>query len=156
MSGFGNSALGTSPFGVGTPLTSADPPTALVRAGLALPGCRYIDPRTRDYAHDDDTRQLAQMPPVRQRVLLALLTLRGSSTVIPRMGIAMPRKITESFDTEVRHAVLGALYQLTTVERVARVNSVRAERHSPAGRVLVEVEFTDLTNNEDDRVSAAL
>lgn len=156
MTGFGNSAMGTSPFGVGTPITSAEPPTALVRAGLARPGCRYLDPRTRDYVHDDNTRQLAQMPPVRQRVLLALLTLKGSSTVLPRMGVAMPRKISESFDTEVRHAVLAALYQLTTVERVARVNAIRAERLSPAGRVLVEVEFTDLTNDEDDRVTAAL
>ena len=156
MSGFGNSAMGTSPFGVGTPLSSADPPTALVQAGLARPGCRFIDPRTRDYVQDDDTRQLAQMPPIRQRVLLALLTVKGSSSVLPRMGVATPRKITEAFDTQMRHAVMSALYQLTTVERVIRVNAIHATRLSPAGRVLVEVEYVDLTTGEDDIAQAVL
>lgn len=156
MTGFGNSALGTSPFGIGTPSTSADPPTALVQAGLARPGCRFIDARTRDYVHDPDTLQLAQMPVTRQRVMLALLTIKGSSTVLPRLGLRMPRKITEAFDTEVRHAVLSALYQLTTVERVIRVNAIHAARLSPAGRVLVEVEYVDLTTGEDDAAQAVL
>ena len=156
MAGFGNSPVGTSPFGLGQPTTTAEPPTVKVLAGLATPGCRYLDPNTRDYVHDDDSGQLAQMPTTRQRVLLALLTVKGSSTVLPNLGVRMPRKITEAFERETQHAVQSALHRLTVIERVVAVRAIKVERLAGTGRVGVTVEFVDLTTGEEDAVSSAL
>ena len=93
------------------------------------------------------------MPVTRQRVLLCLLTIRGSSSTLPDLGIRAPTKITESFEQDMRAAVQSALYVLTTVERVVRVNSIDVAKY-PGGRALTTVNYTDLTTGEDDSVTA--
>jgi hypothetical protein len=140
MSGLGNSALGTSPFGLGTPVAAAVPPTG-------KPGSRFIDPRSRDYQIDTATGQLAQMPAARQRVLLALMTVKRSSSVLPNFGIALPGKIDQAYQRRVTDAVRVALRHLTDVERVIRVDSVLVGVR-PLGLVTITVAYTDLSNGK--------
>lgn len=145
--GFGTDPLGTSPFGIGTPVAAQPLPE-----GPA--GSRYLDPLVGDY-RVGQLGQLGQMPPVRQRVLLALRTLRGSSTVLPGFGLVLPRKLDEKAEANVRNAVLAALRRMTDVERVLRVESVVAQKH-PGGRLAVLVAFSDLTTGQRDTVSTVL
>lgn len=141
MPGLGLTAVGSTPFGVGTPVSGAAPPVP------ATVGARFLSPRTRDY-EQGPTGHLAQMPPVRQRVLLALLTVRGSSTALPAFGLKMPAKITETFAVHVRYAVRDALRKMTDVDRVLRVDGIDVVRIAPAGRILVTVSYADLTTGE--------
>lgn len=145
MPGFGNFAFGLSPYGLGTPATAALPPT-----GAA--GCRYINPATGDYEIDPSTKQQAQMPSVRQRVLLAVATLLRSSTAVPGMGIQLPRKMGSSYEAEARNSVLLALRQLIQVERVVRVDAIYVKR-GLGGRSLITISFTDLTTGISDKVT---
>lgn len=147
MAGAGLAPAGLFPAGFGVGDDAPEPPTGAW-------GSRYINPSTGDYEQDPDTRQLKQMPPVRQRVLLALKTIAGSSTVRPDDGIRPPRKIDSSFDRRMDDAVRVALRQLTDVEKVARVDAVTTERvPGNSGRVTVTVEYTDLTTGQADKVS---
>lgn len=137
MAGLGSAPVGIFPFGLGTPVEAAVPTTG-------TPGSRYLNPSSGDYEIDSTTGGMAQMPPVRQRVLLALKTLRGSSSVLSDFGLRLPRKIDQSIDARMRDAVRVALYHLTDVERVARLDSVLTNR-SGAGRIACVVAWTDLT-----------
>lgn len=143
MSGVGISSFGLSPYGTGTPATGEAPPT-----GSA--GSRYINPATRDYEQDTTTKQLAQMPGVRQRVLLAVLTLARSSTVYPG-GIKQPRKMGTLFVAEMHQAVRATLRILTDVEKVVRIDTITVERGT-GGRSRTTIEYTDLTTGEPDSV----
>jgi phage baseplate assembly protein W len=136
MSGLGNSALGTSPFGLGTPVAAAVLPT-----GSA--GSRFIAPGTGDYEHDAETGQLKQMPRSRQKVLLALKTERGSSSVLREFGLLRPRKIDGAIERTAYNAVRAALYHLTDVERCIRLDSVLVGARA-GGRLTLTVAFTDL------------
>ena len=135
-----------TPFGLGTPIPTGDPPDG-------ASGTRYLNPATRDYQVDTTTGQLAQMPSIRQRVLLALLTVRGSSTASPGFGIVAPRKMGEQFDVEMKQAVRSALKQLTDVEKVVRIDGIIVERGARS-RSRTTVIFTDLITGEGDSVSA--
>lgn len=139
MAGFGSMAMGTGPFGLGTPATGEDPPD-----GPA--GSRYIDPTTRDYAQDPDTKQLKQMPAARQRVLLALMTLVGSSSALPTFGVKPPKKMGDTYESQMKNAVRLALRHLTDVEQVIRVDSIVVER-GLGGRSRTTVSFTDLLSD---------
>lgn len=143
--GFGLSSFGLSPYGTGTPETSAVP-----ASGAA--GSRYINPATRDYQQDPTTGQLAQMPSTRQRVLLALLTVQGSSSVYGRFGIKLPRKMGTSFEVEMRFAVRAALRHLTDAEKVIRIDSITVERGA-GSRSRTTVSYTDLATGETDQAS---
>jgi len=145
MPGIGLFPAGFGPFGIGTPL-SADP--------LPTPGsgCRFIDPSSKDYAIDTATKQFQQMPPLRQRVLLALITVFASSTAVPKMGVQMPTKMGRTYEAQVRNSINVALNQLVNIEKVMRVNSITVIKGS-GGRSLVTVSYTDLTTNTDDSVS---
>ncbi len=145
MSGVGLSSFGLSPYGTGTPVEGEAPPT-----GTA--GSRYINPATRDYQQDPITKQLAQMPGVRQRVLLAVLTLANSSTVY-KGGIRQPRKMGTFFRAEMTQAVRATLRILTDVEKVIRIDSITVERGS-GGRSRTTIEYTDLTTGASDTVKA--
>jgi len=136
--GFGITPLASTPFGLGTPTPANEPP--------ADPSTfsRYINPGSGDYERDPATGQLKQMPAIRQRVLLALKTSRGSSSVLPTFGFSGPKKIGANFEQIVRLRVRVALRQLTDVEKVARIESIVPTRRS-GGRVGVVVVFTDLT-----------
>ncbi len=146
MAGLGNSPFGTSPFGIGTPATLPDPISG-------LPGVRFLDPRSRDYQYDSTTGQLAQMPTVRQRVLLSLLTLRGSSTVLPEFGVELPKKIDQAFERRVKDSVRIALRQLTEIERLIRIDGILISNRG-GGRVVVTVAYTHTNDGTTDQVSA--
>jgi hypothetical protein len=137
---------GTGPFGIGTPAVGVAPPT-----GAA--GSRFIDPRSGDFIQDDTTKQLGQMPAVRQRVLLAIATLRQSATALPLFGIVLPPKITATYRAEVEASIRSSLRQMTDVEGVLRLDAITIERGS-GGRSQVTVSFTDVTTGESGRASA--
>jgi hypothetical protein len=141
MTGFGTSAMGSAPFGIGTP---ADAPEAL---GLSA-GSRYLNPATGDYEVDTTTQHFAQMPPTRQRVLLALLT-RHNSSAVDGFGKRVSKRMGDSFEVEERAHVAEALHHMTEVEKVLRVNQVDVER-GLGGRARVTVHYTDLVSGEAD------
>lgn len=146
MAGFGLMPFGFGPYGFGTPAVGVAPPT-----GAA--GSRYINPQSRDYEIDPATKQQAQMPGVRQRVLLAVTTVLRSSTAIPGMGINMPKKMGTSYEAQVRNAVLMSLRQMTDVEKVLRVDAIIVMR-TGTGRSQITISYTDLTTGETDKVTA--
>jgi hypothetical protein len=140
------SQVSFSPFGVGTTAPAVSAPTP---GG----GVRYIDPATKDYEYDSTTGQLAQMPTVRQRVLLAVMTLQGSVSVNTAKGILLPRKMGGQFDVEMKQSVRTALYQLTDVEAVLSIDDIKVEP-GQGGRARVTITYTDLTTGEEDTVQA--
>ena len=146
MAGFGTYAYGMSPYGLGTPATGVAPP-------VGAAGSRYINPQTRDYEIDPATGQQAQMPGIRQRVLLALTTVLASSTAVPGMGVRLPKKMGTTYEAEVRNAVLVALRQMIEVEKVLRVDAIIVKR-TGTGRSSITVSYTDLTTGEADRVTS--
>lgn len=148
MSGFGNSGLGSTPFGVGTPATATEPPDGPI-------GCRYLNPQTRDYETGGEGGQLKQMPPLRQRVVITMLTQVGSSTVLRDLGIKLPRKMDSFFESTVRDSVFVAFRYETEVSREMRIDEVFVERQ-PGGRAMVNLRYTDLTTGEDAEVSQAI
>jgi phage baseplate assembly protein W len=86
------------------------------------------------------------MPGVRQRMILALGTIRGSSTSLPDLGVALPDKMDRRFETRVRQAVREAARQLTEVERVAVITSIEVTRG--ARRAAIHVTYVDLTTSQ--------
>lgn len=146
MAGFGLLPFGTGPYGFGTPTTGAAPP-------VGAAGSRYINPVTRDYQIDPATGQQAQMPPLRQRVLLAVMTVLRSSTALPGMGINLPKKMGTTYEVETQNAVLLAVRQMTDVEKVMRVDRIDVKR-TGTGRSEITISYTDLTTGEQDRVTA--
>jgi phage baseplate assembly protein W len=145
MPGFGSAPFGSSGAGLGVPVHASAPPD-----GPA--GSRFIDPVTKDYAIDSTTGQLQQMPPIRQRVLLALTTVLGSATTLPGFGMTFPRKMGDRFEGQVKNAVAAALYQLTTVEKVIRVTNVIVEKGA-AGRSRTTVQYVDTSTNTEDQAT---
>lgn len=145
MSGFGTISFGTGPYGLGTPVSASVPPE-----GAA--GIRYINPATRDYEQDPDTRQLKQMPRARQQVLLALTTLRGSASTLPEFGVRLPRKMGDRFEAETLTAVKTALRHLTDTQKVIRLDRVQVEK-GRGGRARITVVYTDTSTGRDDRVT---
>lgn len=145
MPGFGVYPSALSPFGLGTPIPATAPPT-----GTA--GTRYLNPATGDYEQDPVTRQLAQMPTTRQRVLLAVMTLRDSMSVNRGFGVRLPRKMGTFFESEVTQAVRAALRHLTDTEQVIRIDSITVERGS-GSRARIVISFTDLTTGNPDKVA---
>ena len=141
--------IGLEPAGFGTPLSADAPPS-----GAA--GVRYVNPATRDYEVNSVTGQQAQMPSVRQRVLLALMTTQESASVQPGFGVKMPRKIDGRFQAEAQQRIREALRQLTDVEKVCRIDGIAIDigrSASATARVRQTVSFTDLTTGLQQQVS---
>lgn len=145
MPGYGVYPSAVSPFGLGTPIPAAAPPNG-------PSGTRFIDPATGDYKQDPTTKQLAQMPSTRQRVLIALKTVVKSSTVNPSFGIKPPRKMGTFFESEQTQAVRAALAHLTDTEQVIRIDAITVERGINS-RSRTTVAFTDLTTGKTDKVA---
>jgi phage baseplate assembly protein W len=145
MAGFGLTPAGTSGAGFGVPAVGGAPPD-----GPA--GSRFIDPVTKDYAQDSTTGQLKQMPPIRQRVLIALTTVLGSASTLPNLGMRAPRKMGDRFEGQMRNAVAAALYQLTEVEKVIRLVRVTVIK-GRGGRSQTTVVWTYTQTNIEDRES---
>ncbi len=145
MAGFGTAGFGSSPFGLGTPVSASAPPS-----GPA--GCRYLNPASKDFEIDPDTGQQAQMPAVRQQVLLAITTLKNSATTLDWFGIRMPRKMGDRFQAEVEKSVRAALRHLTDTQQVIRIDSIKAE-HGAGGRGRITVSWSDRKTGKPDSVS---
>jgi phage baseplate assembly protein W len=126
------------PFGCGTPIAATTPPTG--PAGFS----RYINGASGDYEQDLVTGHLKSMSGVRQRVLLAILTVAGSSSVLPLWGLSRPKKITPSLTYSLKAEVRVALRRMTTTERVLRIDAISVEQ-TASGRVALGVSYTDLT-----------
>ena len=139
MAGFGTMSFGLTPFGLGSPQAPGEAPTG---GG----GVRFINPVTRDYEIDAATGQYAQMPSVRQRVMLSVGTELNSSGV-EGFGALLPRKIGADFDAQARSTVVSALRQLIEVEKAIRLDSVTTERGT-LGRARINISFTDLVTGE--------
>jgi len=131
--------IGSTPFGYGTPTTAGTLPKRVAAAN-------YLNPATKDYEQDPDTGELAQMPIVRQRVLLALTETFGSSSARPTDGILTPRKIGKDFQRAMADAVRQALRQLIEVERAIRVDDVTV-RHE-GSRAITTLSYTDLATGQ--------
>lgn len=131
--------LGNTPFGIGTPVLAADPANQDKQLF-----CRYLNPNSGDYEIDPDTGAMAQMPPVRQRVLIIMRTLRGSSSSLPGLGIKLPPKIDETFLISVKNSVREAFRLMTDVEKSLSIDGLQIIRLS-SGRVRIIFAYTDLT-----------
>jgi hypothetical protein len=94
---------------------------------------------------DVDTRY-ANMPPVRQRVVIMVRTL------------TYPKKMTKDFEAVITQRVREGMRQMVEVEKRARLDSVLVERHVDGvqGRARLTIEFTDLTTRERDSVQQEL
>ena len=142
-SGYGDQPFGSSPYGIGTPATAKDEPAASA-------GSRYLNPDTRDYQIDPNTDQVAQMPPTRQRVLLAVMTLLSSSTAIPGLGLRAPRKIGINYVAQTKASIRAALAHLTIedapVIQIERIDVVKCG----VGRILVTISYIDLLTGLPD------
>lgn len=109
MAGFGSMPCGSGPYGINTPVTAAGNEGPVLADDLgAVQGARYINPRTRQYEFDANGRYKG-MPNVRQLMLLAFLTVKGSSAV-PTLGIEEPsgvigRNFVERRRESIRQAV---------------------------------------------------
>jgi phage baseplate assembly protein W len=138
------SPIGSTPFGVGTPAVSQAPPETHLR------NAAFIDYRERDYVFDSEG-ELERMPVTRQRVLLALATRRGSSSIMPEFGLALPARIDSSFNERAQQAVLDALSHL--VGTAIEIEEIRVDVGYPVGRVKITVSYTDLTTRESQEVT---
>lgn len=143
------SPLGSTPFGLGTPVAApvppADPPSF----------SRYINPGTRSFEIDTSTGHFKSMPALRQRALIILMTVHGSSSVLRELGVRRVDKVSPDSLARLRTNVRDALAQLTTVERVMRIDGLVVDEVSP-GRVMVLLSYTDLTTGRRDSVSAPI
>lgn len=143
-----SSPLG-SPFGIGTPVTATEPPTGKLSLS------RYLNPGTGAPQADSATGHLATMPRVRQRFLILLRTLRGSSSVLPEFGLDLPVKMDGTFERRCEASIRAGAASMTDVEKVARIDGIAVTRLA-LGRVHVVVSFTDLTTGTADQASAVI
>lgn len=143
MAGFGAVAVGSTPFGAGTPAEAIAPPENLPEAA------RFINHFTGDYEAADDG-EYKRMPITRQRVLIALGTLFGSSSVVPDLGAKLPDIIDDSYDRRAEQAIRRAVEDMVVAQEI-RVEAVIIERQG--GRVTHTVKYRDLTTSNPDTVT---
>jgi hypothetical protein len=136
MSGFADSTFALTPFGEGTPTSTTAPPSKPPEDAA------WIDPILKEYALDDEG-EIARMPEVRQQMLLAVITVLGSSSVDPTKGILLPKKIGDDLQRQARASVVAACKHVTDAKR-ARINDVNAEVLQ-TGRVRITISYDDLT-----------
>lgn len=96
------------------------------------------------------------MPPTRQRVLLALMTVFGSSTAKPRFGLRVPDKIRSTFSAEVKSLARSALSHLTLEDaRVIDISDIIVNIPRP-GTAEITISYTDLLTGETDEANALI
>lgn len=143
--------MGFTGAGIGSPFGPAIPTSAVVpKRETKL--SRWIDPKTGLYSVDEDTGLYKTMPSARQRVMLALLTVRGSSSVLPDLGTERPKKLGGSWPEEQRAEVRRALRQLSDVEKTIRIDRIDVSIDGP-GRGTTTVVYTDIESGVEDEVS---
>ena len=142
-SGVGTQPFGSSPYGLGTPATVNDEPAASA-------GSRYLNPFSKDYQIDPNTDQAAQMPPTRQRVLIAVMTVLNSATAIPGLGLRAPRKIGINYIAQTKASVRASLAHLVIedapVIEIERIDVIKLG----VGRILVTISYIDLLTGLPD------
>ena len=112
-------------------------------------GPRFIDPVTGDYLLDDDG-QFERMPSLRQRVLIALKQVRDSGPT--GLGVDLPDRITERFETEMRDRVTTALAHLTRTPNPAMTNLSVTIDSVGGGRAMTLVTYDDPTTGRSEGV----
>jgi hypothetical protein len=135
---------GFYPSGYGAPVDTDEAPDAPENA-------RYLDYLTGDYIIGSDG-EIERMPTTRQRVWLALGTLRGSSTVLPMLGVKLPGVVSRAYEIEVKQAVRTALAALISDGSIV-VNEILVEHGNPIGRSKITVDYTDTATEENDKVN---
>ncbi len=143
MTGFGLSPAGTGAFGIGTPAEPAAETTGTI-------GIRWINPATRDYEVDIVTGNLKQMPSVRQQVMLAISTIRGTATPSPRFGVVLPNKMANTFESECKIACRAALAHLTSPDPpLIKIHNITVTKGRNS-RAEILIDYTDLTTGQRD------
>jgi hypothetical protein len=104
---------------------------------------------------DPATGHHGGMPPVRQRFLLLVMTIKRSAAASRNLGIDLPVKMDESFVRGAQYAIRAGARQMTDVEKVARIERLDVTR-IPSGRAHVEISYTDLTTGLTDSVGAVV
>lgn len=145
--GAGFAPAGTSAAGYGVPDSATVPNNALlpdVRTALPMTG-RFINPATGDYSFTADGR-IQGMATVPQLVLLAIMTVQGSS-VIPTLGETFT-KIQEqgpNLAQQMNAAMTNALSDLVK-RKYVKINSVTVQQ-SPSNidAATILMKWTDLT-----------
>lgn len=141
--------LGTA-LGHGTPTAAPVPP---VKAATVL--SRYINPATGSYEVDSVTGHLAQMPGTRQRVLIALASIAGSSSVLRDLGMRRSGVIGSDIVQRLQGDARYALRHLVR-EGAIRIEFIDVEVRS-TGRVRLTVGYTDLlTGKRGQTVTTAV
>lgn len=132
------SPIGSTPFGLGTPVAAPLPATD----GPAL--SRFIDAGSGDYEIDTSKGQFRRMPVTRQRVLLIAQTEFGSSTALRQLGIRRPKKMDQAFVQRMRAEVRRAYRQLAEVEGAITIDRIEVTKTN-SGRAAILMEYTDHT-----------
>ncbi len=144
--------LGTTPLGPTTPAGFAVAPELVAPPADYPTASRYLDPVSKDWVPDDTNgNEWQRMPTTRQRVVLALSTVRGSNAALFAFGFTVPRRMDSSFEQRVAVAVRAALAHLIVTEKRIRLDSVAVQR--TAQRATITVSYTDLETGEDDTVT---
>jgi hypothetical protein len=141
--GFGTSTAGLCPVGLYdvTEPTAPPKPSEFSRF-LGTDG---------QYVIDGVSGGFARMPRLKQRIVLAVATVLGSSTVQPDWGLKIPAKMTATFDAQVAVAIRKALRRLTDVERLMLITDIRVERDTWRARATVV--YVDLSDGQTSEVS---
>lgn len=103
---------------------------------------RFVDISRGEYRLRDTDGRYANMPNVRQRVVIMVREM------------TFPRKMTASFEADVTQRVRVGMRQLVDVEKRARLDGVIVERAADGvqGRASLLISYTDLTTNIRDEV----
>lgn len=141
--GFGTSTAGLVPAGLYDETEPAAPPKPTEFSRFVGTDGRYLI--------DATSGNFARMPRLKQRIVLAVSTLLGSSTVLPEWGLSIPKKMGQTFDAQVAVAIRKALRRLTDVERLMLITEIRVERDTWRARATVV--YTDLSNGQTDEVA---
>jgi hypothetical protein len=141
MAGFGTAPIGTSPFGIGTPVSADPPPSTSAEQGS------FLDYRTRDYELDEEG-EFKRMPITRQRVLMLLSTELDSATALPGVGVSLPKRIDKRFPQIAEQNIRLALAPIGDDIRIDAVTP-----RTQGGRADILVAYTDLTTGNSDTVT---
>ena len=112
---------------------------------------RYINPSTRKPEISSVTGHFKTMPKTRQRVLIIMMTIRGSSSVLRDFGLGKPDKvIVDTIQAEMEREVNRAFDDMVRIEKAIRIDDVIVEP-GDFGRVAVTLVYTDLTIRQTDQ-----
>jgi len=147
------SPFGTSPAGIGMPVTS--PALAKAGYGLSTTGAVSsvnIDCETHDYTFDVNGSEEG-MSDTAQRVFLCLSTLKGSRLSFQTFGFSRPTKITDKVNNEVYELVRVAMKPVTDDGSAVLK---RVQTTTEGTRVYALVEWEDTRTGITQPTKAAL